>query len=38
MEILLHLYHTPNVKKGFGTGTIGSSEAILLALIAHKVR
>lgn len=36
VAMLSHLYHMPDPTKGLGTATIGSSEAIMLSLLAHK--
>ncbi len=34
--MLSNLFHMPDVSKGLGSATIGSSEAIMLSLLAHK--
>lgn len=36
VNILAHLFNSPEGSESIGTGTIGSSEAIMLALLAHK--
>ena len=36
VQILSDLYNSPNSDEATGTSTVGSSEAILLALLAHK--
>ncbi|WP_201779454.1 pyridoxal-dependent decarboxylase [Acidiplasma cupricumulans] len=36
MNILARLYNAPEENEFIGTSTIGSSEAIMLALLAHK--
>jgi len=36
VNILAHLFHAPDDKEAVGTATIGSSEAIMLGLLAHK--
>lgn len=36
VNMLAHLFHAPKNKEAVGTATIGSSEAIMLGLLAHK--
>lgn len=36
VNMLAHLFHAPDDKEAVGTATIGSSEAIMLGLLAHK--
>lgn len=36
VSIVAHLFHAPAATDAVGTATIGSSEAILLAMLAHK--
>ncbi len=36
INMLAHLFHAPTNKQSVGTATIGSSEAIMLGLLAHK--
>lgn len=36
VKMLCNLYNSPDALKSLGTATIGSSEAIMLALLAHK--
>lgn len=36
VTMLADLYNSPNPEKSVGTNTVGSSEAIMLALLAHK--
>jgi glutamate decarboxylase len=38
VRMLADLWHAPDVEKAVGVGTIGSSEAIMLGLLAHKRR
>lgn len=38
INMLAHLFHAPENKEYIGTATIGSSEAIMLGLLAHKWR
>jgi glutamate decarboxylase len=38
VSMLGHLFHAPSGAKPIGTATIGSSEAIMLAMLAHKRR
>lgn len=36
VHMLAHLFHAPDAKDAMGAATIGSSEAIMLGLLAHK--
>lgn len=36
VRMLAHLFHAPDAKEAVGVATIGSSEAIMLGLLAHK--
>ncbi len=38
VNMLARLFHAPKGGEGIGTATVGSSEAIMLALLAHKTR
>ena len=38
VNMLSRLFHAPKGEGGIGTATVGSSEAIMLALLAHKTR
>ncbi|MCL4485264.1 MAG: glutamate decarboxylase [Nitrospirae bacterium] len=38
INMLARLFHAPKGEGGIGTATVGSSEAIMLALLAHKTR
>ncbi|MGC8529204.1 MAG: glutamate decarboxylase [Leptospirillia bacterium] len=38
VNMLSRLFHAPKEGEGVGTATVGSSEAIMLALLAHKTR